>query len=74
VASITELGGRSPEPVEESAKNDEGTDEANCFLPLASLCKATAFAALLLLRNAPGKFRVEPFVGFQEFIVLGIDG
>lgn len=74
VVTLIELDGRSPEPIQESTKNEEVTDATNHLPALGTLLEAAAFGTLLLLRNIGGEFRVELFVVFQERFALGIDG
>ena len=55
--------------MQESTEKEEVADQTN--LPAPS--ETAAFAALLLLRSIDGEFRVELLVGFQEFLVLGVE-
>jgi hypothetical protein len=71
---MIEPEGRAPEPIQESAENDEVADETNRLPAPGSLLEAASLATLLLLRNIDGEFRIELLVGFQELLVLRIDG
>ena len=70
VIATIELNGRSAEPMQESAENEEVADETDCSPAPRPLLEAATPATLLLLRSIDGEFRVV----FQELLVFGIEG
>lgn len=70
VITTIELNGRSAEPIQETADNEEVAKTTDRSPAPRSLLEAATSALLLLLRSMNGEFRVV----FQELLVFGVEG
>ena len=70
VVTTMELSGRSTEPIQESADNEEVAEATDGFPAPRSLLEAATPGTLLLLRSINAEFRVV----FQELFVFGVGG
>ena len=70
MVTTIELDGRSAEPIQESAENEEVAEATDGFPAPRPLLEATTPAPFLLLRSVDAEFRVV----LQELFVFGIEG
>ena len=70
VVTMVELNGRSAEPTQESAEDEEVAEATDGFPAPRPLLEATTPATFLLLRSINAKFGVI----LQELFVFGIEG
>lgn len=71
----TEANLGTPEPIEESAEDEEMAEATKDLPAPGPLLEATAaFGGLLLLRSVDHGIRVQPFVILQELLALRIEG